>query len=100
MHRRVESLQDAGMNADQIVAAFVRDYGDTILMAPPKEGFNLAAYFVPSIVIIVAGTLLTLALRRWTRAPAPVPAGPETASTAASPDELARLQRELDQIDA
>ena len=99
MHKRVEALQDAGMNADQIIAQFVKENGEAVLMAPPKEGFNLAAYFVPSTLILVAGTLLTLALRRWTRAPAPAAvAAPDGSS--ASPEELARLQHELDEIDA
>jgi len=100
MHKRVEALQDAGMNADQIIAAFVKENGESILMAPPKHGFNLAGYFVPSALILGAGILLTLALRRWTRTPAAASTGPTVASVGGSPEELARLQHELDQIDA
>lgn len=99
MHKRVETLQDAGMNADQIIAQFVKENGESVLMAPPKEGFNLAGYFVPSAMILVAGTLLTLALRRWTRAPAAATAAPALDAAGASPEELARLQHELDEID-
>jgi len=70
-------------------------------MAPPKRGFNLAGYFMPGLVILVAAVLLTLALRRWTRAGAagarslaPVPSLPPDASAA----ELERLRRELEQF--
>jgi len=102
MHRRVMALQDAGMNADQIIAAFVKENGEAILMAPPKRGFNLAGYFVPSVLILIAGALLVLALRRWTRTPAVAPAGQGAGApgVSATPEELARLQHELDQIDA
>ena len=88
MHRHVVMLAAQGKTAQQIVDAFVRESGVAILMAPPKRGFNLAAYFTPSLVILVAGVLLALALRRWTRgAPAPSPAPPPDAS----PAELRRL---------
>jgi cytochrome c-type biogenesis protein CcmH/NrfF len=65
-------------------------------MAPPKRGFNLAGYFVPSLAIIVAAVVLVRVLRRWTReAPAPAPANAPPAASAA---ELERLQRELDRL--
>lgn len=100
MHRTVIALADRGLTAQQIIDDFVKREGQVILMAPPKHGFNLAGYFVPSLLILAAGTLLTLALRRWTRlAPAGAAAGPDTAP-AASPAELERLQRELDEFSA
>ena len=75
----------------------MRESGVAILMAPPKRGFNLAGYFTPSLVILVAGVLLVLALRRWTRgAPAPIPAPPPPPD--ASPAELERLRHELEQF--
>jgi cytochrome c-type biogenesis protein CcmH/NrfF len=99
MHRQVVALAAQGKNAQQILDAFVRESGVAILMAPPKRGFNLAGYFAPSLVIVVAAALLTLALWRWTRkgggqtlalSPAPPPD--------ASPEELARLRHDLEQL--
>src|SRR3989442_9833911 len=52
MHRHVVMLAAQGKTAQQIVDAFVRESGVAILMAPPKRGFNLAAYFTPSLVIL------------------------------------------------
>ena len=99
MHRRVLAMVSQGMTGQQIVDAFVQENGVTVLMAPPKRGFNLAGYFTPGIVIVLAGVLLVLALRRWSRpsavaAPAPAGAGPADAS----PEELERLERELRQF--
>jgi hypothetical protein len=71
-------------------------------MAPPRRGFNLAGYFVPSLLIVVAGTVLTTALRRWALAAAR--AAPDAAhrapvpGEAASAGELERLRRELDRL--
>jgi cytochrome c-type biogenesis protein CcmH len=98
MHHRVVTLAQQGKSAQEILDAFVREGGLAILMAPPKRGFNLAGYFMPGLVIIVAGVLLTLALRRWTRAAAvaapAAPAPPADASAA----ELERLRHELSQF--
>ena len=101
MHHRVVTLAQQGQSAQEILDGFVRESGLTILMAPPKRGFNLAGYFMPGLVILVAAVLLTLALRRWTRAGAagarslaPVPSLPPDASAA----ELERLRHELEQF--
>jgi len=97
MHQRVLALTDQGKSGPEIVDAFVRDNGVSILMAPPKHGFNLAGYFMPSILILVAAAVLTIVLRRWTRAPAPVTMSPGAHPVSASPEELERLNRELRQ---
>ena len=96
MHQRVLTLAQQGRSGREIIDQFVREHGIAILMAPPKRGFNLAGYFTPSLVILVAGVALTLVLRRWVRAApeaAPMPVAPD-----ATPEELARLRRELDRL--
>lgn len=111
LHRDVLALQAEGKTADEIVAAFVAKYGEKILMAPKPEGFNIAGYVVPGIVILAIGGLMFLVLQRRTRmrsagaAPEAAPAPSEamvvtpTAGVAATPDELERLNRELRQLD-
>ena len=96
MHREVLALQDQGKNADQIVAAFVAQYGEQVLMAPKPEGFNLAGYLVPGTLLLMGGALLTVLLRRRMRVAAAerVPT-PASSMSDATPEELARLNREL-----
>jgi cytochrome c-type biogenesis protein CcmH/NrfF len=101
MHRQVVALAQAGKTGPEIVDAFVREHGVGILMAPPKRGFGLLGYLVPPVVFLVAAAVLTVVLRRWTRAPSPsspVGAGEPGLPVAAVPataDELERLRREL-----
>src|SRR6266699_91295 len=97
MHQHVVGLVERGMTGPQIIDQFVREHGVAILMAPPKRGFNLAGYFVPSVLIVAAGLVLTLVLRRWARTAAPerVPARPAPAGTS---EELERLRGELDRL--
>ena len=97
MHQRVMSLAEQGKSGPEIVDAFVRDNGVSILMAPPKRGFNLAGYFMPAILILTAAVVLFMVLRRWTRTTR-LPAYPPARQPApASPDELERLRRALRQ---
>jgi len=86
------------MTGPQIIDQFVREHGVAILMAPPKRGFNLAGYFVPSVLIVAAGLVLTLVLRHRTRTAAPdrVPARP--LAPAGTSEELERLRGELDRL--
>ncbi|HEX9282197.1 MAG TPA: cytochrome c-type biogenesis protein CcmH [Gemmatimonadales bacterium] len=99
MHRHVVALAERGQTAQQIIEQFVKENGVAILMAPPKRGFNLAGYFVPSVLIVVAGVILALVLRRWSRAANAARVAPEPfAGVAASPDELERLRRELERL--
>lgn len=101
LHKQVVTLAEQGKNAQQIIDAFVAQYGEAALMAPPRRGFNLAGYFVPSIAILAAAFFLVRVLRRWTREAegvvAPTPS-PETPAPNASPAELQRLRDELDRL--
>ena len=96
MHRRVVALAQAGKSGQQILDEFVREHGIAILMAPPIRGFNLAGYFVPGLVIVVVAAALIPVLLSWVRDPAPAEMPPPAA--AATPEELARLQRELERL--
>lgn len=101
LHRQVVALAEQGKTAQEILDAFVAQYGQQALMAPPKRGFNLLGYFVPSVVVLVAGGILFTVLRRWTRAAA-VAATAVTSAAPSSPDaspaELERLRRELERL--
>ncbi|MBC7842078.1 MAG: cytochrome c-type biogenesis protein CcmH, partial [Gemmatimonadaceae bacterium] len=67
MHSDVVRLIDGGYSADEIVAAFTTVYGERVLMAPVKEGFNIAGYVVPFITLGIGATMLVALLRRWKR---------------------------------
>jgi cytochrome c-type biogenesis protein CcmH/NrfF len=100
LHAHVVALAEQGKTAQQIIDAFVAQYGQQVLMAPPKRGFNLAGYFVPSIAVLIAAGFLLRTLRRWTRAAAADAAAtpPGSSGVDASPAELERLRRELERL--
>jgi len=98
MHQRVVGLAKQGLTGQQIIDQFVRQHGVAILMAPPKRGFNLAGYLVPSFLIVAATVVLTLVLRRWTRIPTPDPVPARPVAPAGTSEELERLRDELDRL--
>ena len=65
MHADVNRLVAGGYSADEIIAAFVDTYGERVLMAPTKQGFNWAGYIAPFAAIGTAAVVVAALLRRW-----------------------------------
>jgi cytochrome c-type biogenesis protein CcmH len=57
-----------GKTKDQILNDLVAQYGTEVLAEPPKSGFDLTAWLVPGIAIILAAIAIAFGLRRWRRA--------------------------------
>ena len=66
MRSLVRDQLAAGKTPDEVKAYFISKYGEWILLAPKPSGFNLVAYAVPVLVVIVGGAMIFLAVRRWT----------------------------------
>lgn len=78
MRAELASLIDDGKNHDEIVQAFVANYGGQhILGAPIDEGFNRLVWMVPYALAGVSLVGLALVARRWSRQNrmTPAPAG-------------------------
>jgi len=80
----------AGENPEQVKAYFVDKYGLWILLAPPRQGFNLLVWVVPFVALGAGLVLVLLLVRRWSRRSAS--AGPRPAPDAAM---RARILREM-----
>jgi cytochrome c-type biogenesis protein CcmH len=92
MHRDVIALVEGGYDAQEIIDAFVGQYGERARMAPKKSGFNLLAWLTPGAAVIVAGGLLVVVIRRLGRKPAASAASAALRNNVgATSDELARL---------
>jgi cytochrome c-type biogenesis protein CcmH len=94
MHRDMISLVEGGYSAQEIIDSFVDTYGERALMAPKREGFNLAAYWLPFVALGAGAAALITFLRRAQRTPEAVAATAALRQHApdATDDELARLQ--------
>jgi cytochrome c-type biogenesis protein CcmH len=85
----------AGDTKSEIKRKLVADFGEQVLASPPKRGFNLLAWVLPPVVVVVAGAILAVLAVRWSRRrdPAPLaePTPPDPAIDRRIDDELARL---------
>ncbi|HEU5465467.1 MAG TPA: cytochrome c-type biogenesis protein CcmH [Gemmatimonadales bacterium] len=99
-HRQILALAASGMSANDIIAEFVKEHGESILMSPPKRGFALFGYFGPWAVVAVAATGLAWLIRRWARRVGAVHAVEAPAGPAPSPEDLALVQRELSRFES
>jgi len=105
LHREVVAMDKAGMSAEQILDAFVAEYGEKALMAPKPQGFNLWGYLLPGSLIVAAGAGLFAFISRRRVAVAGGPAGEPGATSGVEPthgataEEMERLRQALAEVD-
>ena len=92
----------AGDTKSEIKAELVDQFGESVLAAPPKSGFNLLAWLLPLAGIVVAATILGVLAYRWSRGrKAPDPADPSANGRFHLDPELERrLDEELAHFDS
>ena len=74
MHADVMGLVSGGHTAQEILAAFKAVYGEKVLMAPVRSGFNLVGYTMPFVALGAGAVIVSVLLKRWkSSAPAPAP---------------------------
>lgn len=66
----------AGERPEQVVQYFVDRYGEWILLAPRRQGFNLLVWLFPLAAVVTGLIVVAALLRRWTRRPGGAPARP------------------------
>ena len=95
MHRDVLSLVAGGYNAAEIMGAFQSVYGERVLMAPLKKGFNWLGYIMPFAAVIGGGGIVAVLIRRWGARAKAEPRLATPTGLEASPEELARLDARM-----
>jgi cytochrome c-type biogenesis protein CcmH len=89
--RLVEDCKSKGEIKDALRAEF----GNSVTAVPDDEGFDLAAYLVPVLALLVGLAAVALSWARWRRR-----RRPSTEPTARPPaDEAARLEADLERYE-
>jgi cytochrome c-type biogenesis protein CcmH len=60
----IQQMIDQGQTEDQILQGYVAKYGQTVLAAPTKSGFNLTAWAVPFIAFFLGAAILFAYLKK------------------------------------
>ena len=83
---------DRGESDSTILQAFVKEYGEAALAAPPARGFNWFAYSFPAVAFTIGLALVVMIIRVWRHRPAVATAsGP-----AISPEMLENARRQIE----
>jgi cytochrome c-type biogenesis protein CcmH len=90
-----------GATKSQIKDELVTQWGQRILAAPPRHGFNLLAWVLPLVGVVGGAGILGLLAWRWTRVEEPEPPPQQWALNGhpLGPDEERRLDEELARFD-
>ncbi|MCI0697201.1 cytochrome c-type biogenesis protein CcmH [candidate division KSB1 bacterium] len=102
--KEVAALLENGKGKTEVLQAMVAQYGESILAAPTKEGFNLTAWILPFVALIVGGFIVAKVISGWKqqahRSTQLQTAAPKQAEqTSVSNQYAERLERELREFD-
>jgi cytochrome c-type biogenesis protein CcmH len=83
-----------GKSGQQVIDAYVAQYGEKIRISPSASGFNLVAWLGPGLALLVGGAMIALLVRRWRHRSIAVEAAPAPLLPSDDPY-VARLEREI-----
>jgi cytochrome c-type biogenesis protein CcmH len=84
VREQIESMIGKGQSGAQIIAFYRHKYGEKVLSAPTTEGFNIVAWVMPFLVVVLGGAVIVYTANRWRSLPAA--GGESTVSTPQSAD--------------
>ncbi len=65
MKNEIGEMINNGVTEQEIYVRYIEQYGQTVMAAPPKEGFYNLAWYTPPIGILSVGFVIVFALRKW-----------------------------------
>lgn len=95
MHADVMTLVTKGYNGAEILGAFQGVYGERVLMAPLKQGFNWVGYIMPFAALGGAAVVVAGLIRKWGRNAAATPRAAVVTGVDATPEEMEALNAAL-----
>ena len=95
--QEIARLVSEGKSKPEVLRQFTAKYGEKILSAPTTSGFNLVAWIMPFLAVLVGGVLIGLVIARWSRKTASGPA--EVSTPDVSETYRAQLKKELEAFD-
>lgn len=93
MLQQVDQHAAKGESDEQIMQAFVQEYGTTVYAEPPKSGFSLVAWVMPTVYLVFGALVVIFVISRWVKKTASEPAGHTATAKAISPELLERAKR-------
>jgi cytochrome c-type biogenesis protein CcmH/NrfF len=83
-----------GDSEDTITQMFVQEFGTKVYAEPPKSGFSLVAWVLPSVYLFLGTGVVIFVIFRW-RKQAAQATGPATVGPGVSPEQLERARAQV-----
>jgi cytochrome c-type biogenesis protein CcmH len=65
MLKELEQSLARGSSEDAITQMFVQEFGTRVYAEPPKSGFSLVAWSLPSVYLLIGTVLVVFVIWRW-----------------------------------
>ncbi len=82
-----------GETDDQIMQALVQEFGATMYAEPPKSGFSLVAWVMPTAYLVLGALLVIFVISRWVKKNPSEPAASPAAAGTIPPELLERARK-------
>ena len=93
--KEVDERISRGQSDSAILQAFVQEYGEVALAAPPARGLNLFAYSFPAIAFAIGLALVIMIIRQWRHRPRVAPASGPPVSAEMLEHARRQIEREV-----
>ncbi len=81
-----------GETDEQILQAFVQEYGSQVYAEPPKSGFSLVAWTMPTVYLVLGALFVIFVISRWLKRPEAESASSSPPAKPISPELLKRAR--------
>ena len=95
MLKEVDQHIAKGETDEQILQAFVQEYGTQVYAEPPKSGFSLVAWILPSVYLFVGAGVVVFVIARWRKRSEPLTPSSAASGPGISPELLERARAKV-----
>jgi len=81
-----------GGTEESITQGFLQEFGTKVYAEPPKSGFSLIAWVMPTFYLVAGAGVVIFVISRWRKRPATEPSGGVSAASHVSPELLERAR--------
>jgi cytochrome c-type biogenesis protein CcmH len=97
MLQEIDQRGSKGESDDQIMQALVKEFGSTVYAEPPKSGFSLVAWVMPTAYLVLGGLVVIFVISRWLKKGASEVGTGSAPAKAISPELLERARKLAEQ---
>lgn len=97
MLQEIDQRGAKGESDEQIIQAFVKEFGSTVYAEPPKSGFSLVAWVMPTAYLVLGALVVVFVISRWMKKNTSEVRATSAAGNTVSPELLERARKVAEQ---